>query len=129
MDWVSWPRVIDDLASIRRGAATFLEDFDAPYAAACHSEWVVKWMKIGAVHDLVGDATIQKGQIGDAKKSWLCALTAFEVARHMARENTAECKKATAKIEAVVRKVGALEQKIECVPVKCHDQSEILTYY
>ncbi|MCK1484302.1 hypothetical protein IVB25_16680 [Bradyrhizobium sp. 193] len=129
MDWISWPQVIDDLASTRRGAATFLEDFDAPYSAACHSEWVVKWTKIGEAHDLVGDANLEKGRIGDAEKAWLCALTAFEVARRMACADAIESEKATAKIEATVRKFGSLDQKIECVPVKCDDQSEMLTYY
>lgn len=129
MDWVSGPWAIDDLASTRRGAATFLETFDVPYSAACHREWGAKWTEIGDAHDLVGDVHLGMGELGNAEKSWLCALTAFEVARRMTREDAAECEKATAKIKAAVRKVGALDQKIECVPVKCYDQSEIMTYY
>ncbi|MCK1603964.1 hypothetical protein IVB02_21630 [Bradyrhizobium sp. 166] len=129
MDWVTGPRVIDDLASTRRAAATFLEDFGAPDSASGHSDWAAKWTKIGDAHDLLGDANINKGQTDDAERAWLCALTSFELAKRLAREDAAECEKATAKIEATARKVGALGQKIERVPVKCYDQSEILTYY
>lgn len=129
MDWVSWPRASDDFAFTRRSAATFLEEFDAPYSAACHSKWAVKWTKIGDAHDLVGDANIEKGHIGDAEKAWLCALTAYEVARRLAREDAAESERATAKIEAAVLKVGSLGEKIERVQVECFDESDIPAYY
>ncbi|UPJ79275.1 hypothetical protein IVB16_31570 [Bradyrhizobium sp. 183] len=129
MDCVSWPRVSEDLASTRRAVAAFLEDFDAPHSAACHSDWVVKWTKIGDAHILFGDANVQKGQIGDAEKAWLCALTAFELARRLAREEAAESEKVTAKIASAVRKIGSLDRRIERVQVECFDQSDILAYY
>ncbi|PDT63938.1 hypothetical protein CO683_41485 [Bradyrhizobium ottawaense] len=129
MDWVSGPWVINDLASTRRDAATFLEDFDVPYSTACHSDWVDKWTKIGDAHDLVGHANLEKRHISDAEKAWLCALTAFEIARRLARDDAEESEKVVAKIEAAVRAVGSLDQKIEFVQVECFDQRYMPAYY
>ncbi len=71
----------------------------------------------------------RKGSSGEATEAWLCALTAFEVARRLADEDDPQSGDVSVKIEAGIQRFGSLEQKVERVQIACCDQSEFLAYY
>ncbi|WP_172626819.1 alpha/beta hydrolase family protein [Bradyrhizobium ivorense] len=83
------------------------------------------WTKIGDVHCITADLNIQKGAFDKAAEAWLCALTAFEVARRLADENDPHCGDISTKVEAAVQRFGSLER----VQIACSDQSEFPAYY
>ncbi|MGY4447384.1 hypothetical protein ACVWZR_002044 [Bradyrhizobium sp. i1.3.1] len=125
----AWPHVRGDLASTRRGATVFLDDLEGVYGAISRQNWVARWTNIGDAHCVVGDHNIEKGTFKEATEAWLCALTAFEVARRLVDEDDPRSGDVSAKIEAGIQSFGSLEQKVERVRIACCDQSEFLVYY
>lgn len=129
MDGAAWPQVRGDLSSTRWGAAAFLNNLEAACTTISRTEWVIRWINIGDAHRLLGDTNIEKGYFDEAAEDWLCALTAFEVARRLAYEDASEIEGVPAKINAVIQKFGAVKQNIERVQIECCDQVEIVAHY
>ncbi|MGY8678535.1 hypothetical protein Q2941_12090 [Bradyrhizobium sp. UFLA05-153] len=129
MDDAAWPQVRGDLRSTRWGAAAFLNNLEAACTGISRAEWVIRWINIGDAHRVLGDTNREKGYLDEAAQDWLCALTAFEVARRLACEDASGSEGVPAKINAVIQKFGALEQKIERVQIECCDQGEIVAHY
>ncbi|WP_377828106.1 alpha/beta hydrolase family protein [Bradyrhizobium lupini] len=132
MDCATWPVVLGDLASTRCDAAAFLDglQFVDVQSASHWQHWSTRWSKLGDAHSLQGDLNAEKGATEQAREAWLCALTAFEVARRLIDEDDPVAKQVSAKIEGGVQRLGsALEQNIERVQIAHWDQSEISAYY
>lgn len=91
--------------------------------------WVARWANIGDAHCLVGDLNIKRGALDEASEAWLCALTAFEVARRLAAESDPQSGDVSAKVEAGIQKFGSLERKLERIEIVCCDQTKLLAYY
>ncbi|MGY4372741.1 hypothetical protein ACVWZR_002101 [Bradyrhizobium sp. i1.3.1] len=125
----AWPHVRGDLASTRRGAAVFLDSLEDIYETDDRRSWVVRWTNIGDAHCLVGDLNIKKGAFNEAAEAWLCALTAFEVARRLVDEEDPQSGDVLAKIEASIQMFGTLEQKVERVQIVSSDQTDFLAYF
>ncbi|MDA9390451.1 hypothetical protein WN73_07025 [Bradyrhizobium sp. CCBAU 45394] len=128
MDRATWPRLRDDLASTRRSAAAFLENLDAGRTTD-GTEWIIRWIEIGDTHGLLGNAKGREGKVDEAAKAWLCALTAFEIAKRLAREQTVQGEAVSAKIGSAIETFGSLKQRIERVQIECYDQSAIQAHY
>lgn len=130
MESVASPHVGGDLASIRREAAVFLDNLEDIYGATGRQDWVSRWTNIGDAHRLVGDLNGKKGGFLKATEAWLCALTAFEVARQLVDKDDRDSKEISAKVEAGIQEVGlSLERQFERVSISCCNQAELLAYY
>ncbi|MDE5458962.1 alpha/beta hydrolase [Bradyrhizobium sp. CSA112] len=104
-----------------------LEDIDG---AVGRQNWVTRWANIGDAHFHLADLNIKKKAFDEATEAWLCALTAFEVARRLAEEDDPQSGDLSAKVEASVQRFGlSLEQRLERVQIPCCDEAEILAYY
>jgi hypothetical protein len=83
MEYAARRRLKRDLAFIRQTAATFLDRLSAEdiHEPACCEQSIATWANIGNADSLAGDLNIRSGALEEAAESWLCALTAFEVAK------------------------------------------------
>ncbi|UPJ47860.1 alpha/beta hydrolase [Bradyrhizobium sp. 200] len=132
MEYAAWPQVRGDLSSARRAAAAFLDNltFEDRSGAADRQNWVARWTGIGDEHGVLGDRNIRSGALHEAIEAWLCALTAFEVARRLVDEDDQQSADASARLEAGIQRFElSLEQKVERVQIECCDQTEFLAYY
>lgn len=123
----AWPHVRHDLASTRRGAAVFLDGLEDIYRAIGGRSWVARWINIGDAHCLLGDMHVEKGVFNEATEAWLCALTAFEVARRLVDEDDPQSRNLSVKVEAAIQRF--VERKLERVQLACDEGSEFLAYY
>ncbi|MCK1667924.1 dienelactone hydrolase family protein [Bradyrhizobium sp. 153] len=128
MDRATWPRLRNDLASTRRSAAAFLETLDGSRTTG-GTEWFSRWIEIGDAHGVLGDAKRREGKIDEAAKAWLCALTAFEIAKRLAGEQAVLGEDVSSKIGSAIETFGSLKQRIERVQIECYDQSAIEAHY
>ncbi|MDF0498666.1 hypothetical protein [Bradyrhizobium yuanmingense] len=128
MDRGTWPRLTDDLASTRHSAAAFLDNWDGSRTAA-GTEWLSRWIAIGDAHGMLGTAKGREGKVDEAATAWLCALTAFEIAKRLAREHAVQGEDVSAKIGSAMETFGSLKQRIERVQIECYDQSVIDAHY
>lgn len=124
----TWPHARGDLESTRRGAATFLDNLGSINGATSRQNLVRRWINIGNAHCFVGDLEIEKGACDEAVEGWLCALTAFGVARHLVDDDDAHAN-VSAKVDRVLQRIGSLEHKIERVQVACGEDAELPAYY
>lgn len=125
----TWPHATGDLASTRLGASTFLDDLASIYATTNQQNWVRRWTNIGNAHCLTGDLEIEKGASDKAVEGWLCALTAFEVARRLVDDDDAQRAGVSIKVERALEKIRCSEYGVERVRVACDEEAELLAYY
>ncbi|WP_157784068.1 alpha/beta hydrolase family protein [Bradyrhizobium yuanmingense] len=131
MEYRAEPHVRSDLASTRRDAAVFLDsipvrDISGPIA---RQNWIARWTKTGDAHCRLAGLKVKKGALDEATEAWLCALTAFEVARRLTDEGDLQIGDVPAKLEAGFQRVTSLlEQKVQIVNIAC-DETEVLGYY
>lgn len=121
-----------DLSSARRGAAAFLDNLpvEENSGAVGRQNWIARWTKIGDEHCILGDLHIKKGAFDKATEAWLCALTAFEVARRLVDEDDPRSRDVSAKVDGSIQKFKlTLTQKIERVKISCCNHAEFLAYY
>lgn len=125
----AWPNMRGDLASTRQAAAVFLDELDDASGGLDRGKSVARWTYLGEAHCLVADLKIETGAFEHGCEAWLCALTAFEVARRLVDDRDSQsCREIAARIAANVRKFGLLEQKVNRIAIPCGDQS-IEAYY
>lgn len=125
----AWPYVNGDLVSARRRAAKFLDDLKEDFWTIGNQNWVEAWTNIGDAHCLCADLNIEMGAFDEAIQAWLCALTAFEVARRLCDEGP-RSRDISAKVESTIQEFGsALEKKVERVQIACGEPDELLAYY
>lgn len=125
----AWPEVTDNLESTRRSAALFLASFPGRYEATSRRHFVARWTNIGDAHCLFGDLNLERGAFDVAAESWLCALTAFEVARRLVDEEDPEAGDVLAKLEAGISHFGSLEDRVRRIEIaSCHER-KLPAYY
>ncbi|MCP3477283.1 alpha/beta hydrolase [Bradyrhizobium sp. CCGUVB1N3] len=72
------------LARVRNSAAAFLEEFSASASKEKKEHWILNWMTAGDRHRASAELAAKDNLPDRASEFWLCALTAFEVARQLA---------------------------------------------
>ncbi|MCP1838423.1 MULTISPECIES: alpha/beta hydrolase family protein [unclassified Bradyrhizobium] len=66
----------------------------------------------------------------EATEAWLCALTAFEVARRLVGDGDSKRDDISAKVEVNIEKFGlSLRKNVERVEIACCDQAGLQAYY
>lgn len=132
MEYAASHHVRRDVSCARRGVAAFLDNLHVEdnHGARDQQNWVARWTAIGDELRLLGNLNIKKGAFDEATENWLCALTAFEIARRLVGEVCAQSENISAKIETCIQSFGlSPDQKIERVQIPFWDQSRIVAYY
>lgn len=132
MEYAAWPQLKGELSSTRRHAAAFLDNLpvENDYRAMVRQDWIARWTKIGDNHGLLGDSNIKSGAFDEATEAWLCALTAFEVARRLVGEDDTRSADISAKVVIGIQRLkSSLLREIEQVRIALCDQTELLAYY
>ncbi|MGV7212010.1 alpha/beta hydrolase family protein [Bradyrhizobium sp. UFLA05-112] len=73
----------DDLVCVRNRAAAFLEEFSTSDSKE-KEHWLLHWMTVGDQYRASAELAVKDNLPDTASEFWLCALTAFEVARQLA---------------------------------------------
>ncbi|WP_247566700.1 alpha/beta hydrolase [Bradyrhizobium sp. 151] len=93
-------------------------------------DWIARWTNIGDHHCLLGESNIKNGAVDEATEAWLCALTAFEVARRLVDEDdTRSADLSDRVVMGIQRLKSSLVRQIEQVKIAPCDESELLAYY
>lgn len=125
----AWPQVLGNLASTRRSAAMFLNKLEGVSGSIGRQDWVAEWTSIGDAHCVLSEVNFKKGDRNEATDAWLCALTAFEVARRLVDEDDPKSGEILAKVDAGIQRFGrSMEQKVERALIS-YDQGECFGYY
>ncbi|WP_091898147.1 hypothetical protein [Bradyrhizobium sp. Rc2d] len=108
----------------------FIGNLEDMFGATGRQNWVSRWTNIGDAHCLVGELNSKKGASAEAAEAWLCALTAFEVARRLVDKDDPEGKEVSAKVETGIQRLeSSLDHQLERISIPCYDQTELLAYY
>ncbi|SFQ34094.1 hypothetical protein SAMN05216330_1294 [Bradyrhizobium sp. Ghvi] len=132
MEHAACRRVRGDLSSVRRRAAAFLDNLpgEDDHGTIARENWITKWTEIGNDQCFLGDLNAKEGACDEATEAWLCALTAFEIARRLADDDDPQCADVSAKIEAGVQRLElSLARIIQRVKILDCDCAELLVYY
>lgn len=124
-----WPQAGGDLASTRRSAELFLDGLHGAYGGLSRQNWAIRWISIGDAHRLAADLHVESGPVYKATESWLCALTAFEVARRLIDEDDSQSADVSARINAGIQRFGRLEQRLHRIQLSCCDQVRFEAFY
>lgn len=132
MELGAWPHVRGDLASARQSASAFLNRL--PPADDCaqmvRQNWADTWIGTGDAYRRIADLSIHQGEFDEATEAWLCALTAFEVARRLVPDDDPRRADVSDKIEAGLHTIGlSVGHEVESVQIACGDLGEALAYY
>jgi len=132
MDCGAWAHLRGGLASARRSASAFLDSL--PSADDCLQMvlqgWVAAWTGTGDAYCRVADLNINKKEFDEATEAWLCALTAFEVARRLVSDGDPRSADVSAKVDAGLRRIGvSFGRELESVQIACDDLGEIGGYF
>lgn len=107
----------------------FLDNFEHMDTDVSRQDWIARWTNIGDAHSLIGDLNVDNGAFDQAINAWLCALTAFEVARRLFDGGDPQSGEVSAKSAIAIQRVGDLTQRGEPVQIAGYDQSEVPAYY
>ncbi|MCK1597580.1 hypothetical protein [Bradyrhizobium sp. 164] len=132
MEFRAAPHGRGDLASTRRDAAAFIDSLPVTniHGAMGRKNAIVRWTKAGEDHCRVADQNTKKGAFDEAVEAWLCALTAFEVARRLTDERDAQGGEGAAKVDANIQRFSLLlDQQVERIKIARCDETEFLGYY
>lgn len=132
MEFGAWPHVGGDLASARQSASAFLDRL--PPADDCaqivRRNWADTWIGTGDAYCRIADLSIHKREFDEATEAWLCALTAFEVARRLIPDDDPRSAGVSAKIEDGLHAIGSsVGHEVESVQIACGDLGDVLAYY
>ncbi|WP_404538444.1 alpha/beta hydrolase family protein [Bradyrhizobium sp. USDA 223] len=106
-----------------------MDDLESKPGTFGQRSWGARWADIGEAHRLVGDLNLKNGAFSEAVEAWLCALTAFEVAKRLFHGSDLAREDVLAKVEGSLQQFGTLEQKLEQVRILCDDQIELPALY
>jgi hypothetical protein len=121
-----------DLASARRNAAVFIDNLPVTdiYNAKDRERWVSNWIRTGDGYCLLAELEIRRGSIESGCEAWLCALTAYEVAKRLADSCQPDRAEIAAKIAACVHQFGLHQARpAERIRIACCDQPELAAYF
>lgn len=125
----AWPEVTDNLESTRRSAAVFLDSFSGGHETTRRRHFVARWTNIGEAHCLFGDQNVERGALDAAEDAWLCAMTAFELARRLADEDDPQAGDVLSKLEAIIGNFESLKQRVRRVEIASWDERKLPAYY
>ncbi|MCK1454523.1 hypothetical protein IVB36_27550 [Bradyrhizobium sp. 35] len=130
MESRAWFAGTSDLASTRRGASSFLDSLSShDCELAALQSWAKTWITIGQHNSSLVELNLQKQALDIAKEAWLCALTAFEVARSLLADGNRDDPEISARVESDFRKFGpALGYTVENLRISC-DQVQVPACY
>lgn len=77
----------------------------------------------------IRDLKVERGAFDAAAESWLCALTAFEVAVRLVDEEDPQAGDVLAKLEAGIRHFGSLDDRVRRVEIESWDERKLPAYY
>lgn len=133
MEQAAWGHVRGDLSRIRRRAAAFLDNLphEGCDCITGQQTWSAEWTTMGDNQCLLGDSNLNnRWNDGGATEAWLCALTAFEMARRLVDKDDPQCEIISAKIDACLRRFELCSvYKIDRVKIADWDQTEVLAYH
>lgn len=88
MERVARWQLKSDLSTIRERASAFLNNpMPAHRDQETTKQWSSEWIDIAEGHSQLGEESINRGNSDEATEAWLCALTAYEVARRLITES------------------------------------------
>jgi hypothetical protein len=115
-----------DLASTRRDAAVFMDNILAADFALERPRWFSRWTRIGESYYLTADHSLKRAAFDRALEAWLCALTAFAVAKCLVDPNGRASAETAKKIQTCVHKFALYcEPRGERIRIPCYDHLEI----
>ncbi|MDA9513102.1 hypothetical protein XI04_08555 [Bradyrhizobium sp. CCBAU 11430] len=130
MEFGAWPHVTGDLASARKNASAFLDGLQGDRAQLARQHWGATWAGTGDAYCRLADLNINKKEYDEAAEAWLCALTAFEVARRLVADDDPRKADVSAKVEAGLQGIGlSFGHEVETVQIGCGDLGDFLAYY
>jgi hypothetical protein len=121
-----------DLASARRNAAVFIDNLPVTdvHNTSDRERWVSNWIRTGDGYCLLAELNIEQGAIEGACEAWLCALTAFEVAKRLVEPCHPGRVEINAKIGVCVHQFGLHQGRpAERVRIACCEQPELVAYF
>ncbi|WP_128918352.1 alpha/beta hydrolase family protein [Bradyrhizobium nanningense] len=121
-----------DLSSARRDAAAFLDNIagEDEYEGGDRQNWFARWKQIGDDHHVLGDLNLKVGAFAEAAEAWLCALTAFEIAKRLVNETDPQSEDVSAKVDGGIQRFRSPHlQKLEQVKIPCSEQADLPAYY
>ncbi|MCK1727582.1 hypothetical protein [Bradyrhizobium sp. 142] len=86
-------------------------------------------MNIGDAHCLFAELNAERGAFDAEAEAWLCALTAYEVARRLVEEDDPQAAHVSAKLEAGISNFGSLEERLRRVDIVSWDERKLPAYY
>lgn len=124
----AWTHVRGDIASTPQGAAAFLGKVERTSAAA-RQDCGAERANVGDAQCHLSNLSRKKGTFAEATEAWLCALTAFEVAKRLVDNNGPQSEELSVKVEECIQKVGHSLEQVERVEIPCGDETEFFAYY
>ncbi|MCK1624095.1 hypothetical protein IVA98_13020 [Bradyrhizobium sp. 160] len=132
MEFGAWSHVRGDLESVRQNASAFLDGLlpEDDRAQLARQNWGATWAGTGDAYCRLADLNINKKKYDEATQAWLCALTAFEVARRLVADDDPRRADVSAKVEAGLQRIGlSFGHEVESVQIACGDLGEFIAYY
>lgn len=119
-----------DLSTIRERASAFLNNpMPAHEDQETTTQWSSEWIDIAEDHSQVGEESINRGNSDEATEAWLCALTAYEVARRLITESD-QLGMVVAGIERCIRRLElSVANRIERVRIGDGEPPELEALY
>lgn len=130
MEFGAWPHVKGGLASVRRNASAFLDGLlpENDRAQLARQNWGATWARTGDAYCRLAELNLNKKECDEATEAWLCALTAFEVARRL--DDDPRRADVSAKVEAGLQRIGlSFGHEVESVQIACGDLGEFLAHF
>ncbi|MGY4601531.1 hypothetical protein ACVWXL_009277 [Bradyrhizobium sp. GM22.5] len=92
--------------------------------------WGAAWAGTGDAYCRLANLNINKKEYEEATEAWLCALTAFEIARRLVADDDQRRADVSAKVDAGLQRIGlSFGHEVESVRIACGDLGEVLAYY
>lgn len=132
MEFGARPHLRGDLAFARQNASAFLDSLlpEDDHAQLARQNWGATWAETGDAYCRLADLNINKREYDEATEAWLCALTAFEVARRLVADDDPRRADVSAKVEASLQRIGlSVGHEVESVQIACGDLGEVLADY
>ncbi|WGD51154.1 hypothetical protein QA641_37560 [Bradyrhizobium sp. CB1650] len=92
--------------------------------------WGATWAGTGDAYRRLADLNINRKEYDGATEAWLCALTAFEVARRLVADDDPRRADVSAKVEDGLQRIGlCFGHEVESLQIACGDLGAFLAYY
>lgn len=118
-----------NLAGLRNSAAAFLEELPAS-ASGEKEHWILKWMTVGDQYRASAELAVKNSLPDTASELWLCALTAFEVARQLAGPENSSSVALADRIEVSLASLkSCAPHRVERVEIEFFEREHLAGYF